>query len=455
MRVSRIKISDILGIEELEFEPGAFTTISGTNGSGKTSVLEAIKSVVKGGTDATLLRNGAKDGEIILVLDDETQIRKRVTAKSSTVTVERDGAIVREPMSTIRAITDMLSVNPVEFLAARPKDRTDVLLESLPIKADPKRLSKIAGFEVHADSSDHALVLIDRLQREIFDDRTATNRALRDKRATVQQLEGTLPAPGEPGATGDLPALEAAKAQLDAAKEAEFERVRLKLNEFRKTADEKTEAVRANMNSVREVAAQRIEAIRVQMQADIDALTPELTAIQDWLVDAERKAGIQREKTVNRHAEGVAPIMAEISALRSSQGAAARAQQTRETIALIDREGLALRADSDRQTKALEDLAAYKAELLENLPIQGLTVQDGEIMRDGVVFDRLNTAQQVEIAVDIAKLRAGALGVICVDGLENLDTAHFEAFKAQAIKSGLQLIVSRVSDGDFAVQTQG
>ncbi|HEU4589872.1 MAG TPA: hypothetical protein VFS13_03100, partial [Steroidobacteraceae bacterium] len=126
--------------------------------------------------------------------------------------------------------------------------------------------------------------------------------------------------------------------------------------------------------------------------------------------------------------------------------------QTRETIARLVRELEELKQDSQARTEALEALDAYKAELLASLPIPGLEVIEGKLFRHGIPFDRLNTQQQVEIAVEIAKLRAGELGLICVDGLELLDPEHYEAFRESAKESGLQLIVSRVSDGPLAVQ---
>mgnify|MGYP001493802624 CR=1 FL=1 len=75
-----------------------------------------------------------------------------------------------------------------------------------------------------------------------------------------------------------------------------------------------------------------------------------------------------------------------------------------------------------------------------------LEVRDGEIFRNDVPFDRLNTAQQVEVAVEVAKLRAADLGVICVDRIECLDSASLEAFRKSALESGLQLFVTRVAD---------
>lgn len=60
MKIAHVKISNILGIAELEFTPAGFNEISGPNGTGKTSVLEAIKAALSTGHDATLLRKGAE-----------------------------------------------------------------------------------------------------------------------------------------------------------------------------------------------------------------------------------------------------------------------------------------------------------------------------------------------------------------------------------------------------------
>ena len=113
-----------------------------------------------------------------------------------------------------------------------------------------------------------------------------------------------------------------------------------------------------------------------------------------------------------------------------------------------------LTKEAAQQTKAVEDIEAYKAELLAGLPIPGVEVIDGEIYREGVQFDRLNTSQQVGIAIEIAKLSAADLGIVCVDGCELMDSAHLEELRRQAAESGLQMFITRVTDDDFGIDTQ-
>lgn len=430
-KIAKIRINNILGIDELEFDAGQFNQISGPNGTGKTSVLEAIKATLRGGHDATLLRTGAEKGETVLVLDDGTEIAKRVTpAASTTVVKNADGKRESKPADTIKRLTDLISINPVDFLRATKKERVNVLLESLPIEIDHDRLEQIAGkaFTEYPVSKwregTHALILIDSIRTAIFNERTGTNRAVKEKHATINQLADTLP-DGEAEAPASADDLLAQIVAADQKRDAELQRIDAKLAGLRAEAEE------------------RIEALRQQI-ADEQRKFSEIQGL----------AGRQREMTITQHRDSTAILRHDLSTIQAAQRAAAKHEATRQTIATMNEDAARLQAEADAQTAAIEGLDAYKSELLANLPIKGLTVEDGEIFRGGVQFDRLNTAQQVEIAVEIAKLRAGELGVICCDGLELLDSERYAEFQKQTIASGMQMFITRVSDDAFTITTK-
>lgn len=436
MHISRVRISNILGIEELAFEPGRFVALTGANGSGKTSVLKAIKAALRGGHDATILRNGAERGEIVLELEDGTEITKRVTAAGSETKVRQDGKLVSRPGERIAQLADLLSVNPVEFLTAAKKDRAQILLETMPIRIDAGRVQQIAGISVDDRLAAAGLPAIDAVRKQVFDERTGTNRAAKEKAATIAQLRAATPdAPG--GVDGDEDGLRGQVAQHQQAANAELQRIETKLAGLRQASGERIAALRAD-------AQAKIDAIKAQLDADVEA---ERAA----LAGTEAKAGQQRQLTVERQQAACQPIEAAIAAIVSNRDAAAKRKVALETVAQLEGDHQALEEESAAQTRALEALDAYKLELLASLPIAGIEIRDGEILRAGVPFDHLNTAQQVEIAVEVAKLRAGPLGVICVDGLELLDAQHFEAFRQAAVDSGLQMFVTRVGDGAFSI----
>lgn len=454
MKISQIKLSNVLGIADLEFEAGKFNVISGANGAGKTSVLEAIKSTIKGGVDATLLRKGAERGEIVLVIDDSTTIKKRITANNQVTSVIKDGMKVA-PAAAIAAMTDMLSINPVEFMRVPKKQRLTALLDSLPIQADLARLSKIVGRELKFSGDAHALELISALHTQVYDDRTGTNRAVKEKHSTINQLSATLPDGDAGKPAGDLKGLLAQLAEIDANRDSELKRIADKLDGLRKESEERKQAIRDENDA--EIAEIRDQIAKLQQKITLlasDSAT-KIAAEAEAFAGISARAGQQRETTLAEHSESRSGIAGQVATLQQAQTQASKAAQTRDTIGTMRTEAETLEADAARQTATLAALEEYKSELLAALPIDGLTVADGEIYRHGVPFDRLNTQQQVEIAVEIAKLRAGSLGFICVDGLEALDGPHFDAFRKASLATDLQFFVTRVTDGAFGISAEG
>jgi len=438
MKVSHVKISNILGIKELEFDAQHFTEISGENGSGKTSVLEAIQSVLKTGHDATLLRTGETKGEAVLVLDDGTELSKTVTADKSTSKARVKGKLAGRPAEIIKSMSDLYSANPVEFIRARKQDRVKVLLESMPLTADADKLAAITGIPVSFEPGTHALAVINSVYKAVYDDRTGTNRAVEEKANTINQLRLTVPDPID-GVVGSEDELTEQISAADKLKNDELARIATKLQGIKDDNHKKTD-------EIRRLAQENIDKIKADAQASVEQLTTSFHGI-------EAKANTQREMTIQRHTDKVTPIKNALINIKNNRDATAKREQLLLTVAEMEKGLISLQTDAQRQNKALDDLNKYKADLLDSLPIPGVEIRDGEIYRDNIVFDRLNTAQQVWIAIEIAKLRNSNLPVCCVDGIELLDPKTYAEFKRQALESKLQLFVSRVSGEEFAVNT--
>jgi len=129
-------------------------------------------------------------------------------------------------------------------------------------------------------------------------------------------------------------------------------------------------------------------------------------------------------------------------------------KKIRELVGQFHQECQKLKDESEKLSGALTGLDNLKENLLRELPIQGLEIKEGEIYCKDIIFDKLNTAEQVKIAVEVAKLRANELGIICVDGIERLDKDTFNEFKSKAIESGLQMIVTKVGDSALNIHTE-
>ena len=441
MNISHIKIKSILGIDELEFSPENKTIITGRNGVGKTSILEAIKAVFQGGQDATLVRKGAAQGEVVLVLDDGTEIRKRVNAEGATkVDVKQNGKVVSSPATLLKRLTDSISVNPVDFLHAEPKARTRILLEAMPLKLDTEHLSKIAGIPVQATPGTNALALIDMIRKTVFDERTMTNRAVDEKDKTINQLQNTLPELPEEAGSGDEAEMQARLDSATAERVTEIQRIDGKLQTY-------TEAYSNTVTNIRAEAQAKIDAIRKEMEAKVKAET-------DKLDEIKRQAQVSKDRATNEFTEAATPLQQALAIIRSNRENAAKRAQGLDTIKKMQTDLEELVKIVHNQRKALADIDAYRESLLKDCPIPGLTLQNGEIFVDGIALDRLNTARQVQIAMAIAALRAGELRICCVDRAESLDSDQLEALQQAAADNNLQLFMTQVDDGDYSITTE-
>lgn len=430
LSVSEIRISNILGIKSLVFKAGRFNEIAGPNEVGKTSALEAIRAVLKGGNDATLLRKGEDKGEVVFVLSDETMIRHRVGVGQGT-TVERHGVREKEPRSYISDLFDITSANPIAFMEAPDKQRVSILLDSIPMQADPDRVRSIIGdIKVEFDATLPALAMIESVHKAIFADRRDTNRAFVQKESAITQLAATLPQGDGSSAPGEDEAdLKLRLSNLDEAYEKERQRIADKLAGITKDYDTCVEVIRNQIAALQAMLATGAENMR----------------------GIESRAAGQREISKERYMEQRAPTQRALEAIQGNRDAAVRAETTKGNMRVLRAEADVLQDDAAKMTKSLAGLEAYKSELLKDLPA-GLTVEDGVVMRNGVVFDRLNEAQQIELAFEVAKLRAGKLGIVCIDGIERIVGERYEAFKATAIASGLQLFVTRAIEGGESLQ---
>ena len=123
-QISEVEIKNIKGIESLSFKAGAVTILSGSNGAGKSSVIDAVGAIFDGGHDPSLLRNGTDQGEVKITLDDGSTIRKRVTPTKSDLEVRNpQGGIVKRPAEHVKALAQSFAFDPIGLVSAPKKDR--------------------------------------------------------------------------------------------------------------------------------------------------------------------------------------------------------------------------------------------------------------------------------------------------------------------------------------------
>lgn len=446
LKVTRVSIRNILGVEELEFEPGKITVISGANGTGKTSVLEGLRSVVRGGHDATLVRQGAIEGEVVFVLEDGTEIDKRINEKSSSVTVRKpEVGKIAKPQTYIDSLINTLSINPIDLLTAPEKQQKELFLKAMPIQVSIEQLREASGLEItEADVRHyHALDAVDYARKLVFDSRTDSNRSLREKQATVKSLSESLP---EDPPEGDWLKRHNTLAGELAAHEQETDQGIEDLQTVRDTElrniDNRT---MAEMQRLREVADRAIAAIKEQLSTDIqtcqenrhNAHSAVIDEANDKIYDYTQSRLPERDR-----------LLSDKQHARTMADQSIRAESAKSLLATMLEDVAGLTRHSSALTSALSRLDRLAESLMQGLPIEGLEVRDGQLYLHNIHLSRWNESVRIQLAMDLAKLSAGELGLIVVDGLERLDQDSFKAFLeyVNADDSGVQYVVSRVTE---------
>lgn len=449
MRAALLKIKNILGVEEAEIRinPAGVTQISGGNGTGKTSRIEALKSLLDGGYDATLIRNGADAGEIVLVLDDNTRIRKRIARGKKSPDLDAfgpDGLKSKVPPKTIiDMLIDSISADPVKFMMATEKERVRLFLEAMPLRVTAEQLSAITGEQITAEECEgHALEVLDRIRERVYDDRKGINRSAIDKKKHAEQLRLGLPEQDKSQTIGDKTKayedLSAVTAQIDQIKSAIGENLQ----------KEKDALTVANAQKVEEIDRQisELQQQRASSKARLDSDIMALRVAANAEFETKRAPLLTRQQEL---AVDVARLDQLASELERADGLRAAAEKAEEESALLEQQSV-------RLTKAITDIDRLAADLARESPFPGAEIRtDGKspaLFVDGIAFERLNRASQVQFSLRVSRLRAGDLPLVLMDNAECLDSETFAAFEEAAQASGLQFIVTRVTDGPLEVK---
>lgn len=121
----------------------------------------------------------------------------------------------------------------------------------------------------------------------------------------------------------------------------------------------------------------------------------------------------------------------------------------------IDRERAA--ADAAEYKDQYEDLSGQiesvrkaKTDLLKgaDLPLEGLTVENSELIYNGQRWDCMSGAEQLIVATSIVRKLNPDCGFVLLDKLEQLDSKTLEEFGKWLEAENLQAIATRVSKGD-------
>ncbi len=469
MKTTKIIIKNLFGIREAALD-GRSVELAGPKGSGKTSVLDAIRYALTNRSDRDyIIHQGADEGEIIIETDTGLSIdRKTRTTKADTVKV-RDGSMLQtRPAEFLAGIFTPLQLNPVAFTQLSRQEKNRVILSLIDFAWDMNWIKEQFGeIPQGVDYSKHILEVLSDIQAEngiYFQSRQGLNRDIRNKNAFIADIAKDIP-PGYDYARWDSYPIGDKYRELAAIREANsrIERAR----SFREGFESKKRGLEANRDLELAAIREDISHERENLTSDIQRLQAQIDAARNKLSGLELRQKEREELEQARYREAVAKLERDVGVADQYAG-----QEPTDTTALsaevdeaeamrkhlneyqrmvsMQKEVEALTEQSEELTRKIELARELPATILAqaSIPVEGLTVEDGVPLIHGLPISNLSDGELLELCVDITVSKPGQLGIILVDGAERLDSVSRERLYAKCKAKGLQLIATRVTDAE-------
>jgi len=438
MKALSVQIENVLGIEYVEWPLGEeVTEILGDNGTGKSSACDAIIALL-GGDTRNMLRSGADKGRVWMRLDDNTTIERTWGKNGGTTLTRRDqaGKLLSGAGEFIRQIASLRAVRPAEFLLSTDRERIDTLLRAVPI-ALPRDFTKWITDELNLPPDvlrQHAVLAIDKVLEIAEERRLKAGQDKRSKEHSRNELAETLHGLSEQ----ETPVhWQQRVRELTARQDTERGRIAALRGQIHSEASEAiTKAKQIFAEQERDIMAEarrKVEEVRKEMNR---VLTAADQASRESLAEAEAE-----------HTAAMADITPGLAEAREKVLTAERTQGQFSLLKKYGAEAVGAEQYWQHMNDLVDKVRATKARMIQRLPISGLEIDGGRLLRHGVPFDRLNTAQQIEIVLDVAELVSGKLPLIVADGMERLTKQNRKALIEAAARKGLQFIFATAVEG--------
>jgi energy-coupling factor transporter ATP-binding protein EcfA2 len=409
MRIVKMTAQNIKKLKVVEITPdGNLVQITGANGAGKSSVLDAIYYALAGTAHlpSVPVRQGEEKAHVRLELGELTVTRRFTKEGGTSLIVEaQNGARFPSPQKVLDDLLGQLTFDPLEFSRMKPKAQLDALRSVVPLSLNLEEL--------------------DALNQRDFDARTALNRevkSLDNQAAAIVVPEGT-PEEGVDDAA-IVKELEAAGEHNTAVEKhkADLGRIRLAIDQAKQEAYSQRR-IAEDYRKKAEAADQKAEelsAASLQNQSNLEHLEAQNKLTIDT---TEIKTKFNQAKVTN----------AAVQNKQRQKAIWAEAKKKRET--------------ADALTNTMAERLRKKEEAISTaqMPVPGLTFGDGEVLLNGLPLAQASSAEQLRVLVAIAMAANPKLRVLRITDGSLLDESNFKLIAEMADQEQYQVWIETVS----------
>ncbi|PWB94701.1 AAA family ATPase [Methylosinus sporium] len=411
LRIVRLQAENIKKLRAIEIRPkGNVIEITGNNGAGKSSILDAIFWALAGTkhVQAKPIRDGEESARIVVDMGElvVTRTFKRGAdgeIKPSLRVEGADGAVFSKPQTILDSLLGTLSFDPIEFEHKAPKEQFEALRRFVP------------DFDFEA---------LDAQTRGDMERRRDANRDAKQKLAAAELI--------------------AIPENFTAIDETAIIEAMTSAAEFNEAIGKREERRRQVTQRIAEIDRRAAD-----LQRDIAAMEERIAVMRSTLLEESAEAEELREKIAEAEPlperRDVADLRAQLDAARKHNAAGGRAAEK----ARLLEQAQELEAEALRLTLRMEERERTKREAIEqaNLPIRGLSFGDGCILLNGQPFEQASAAERLTASVAIAMASNSRLRVIRISEGALMDPDTFEALEDLAERFDAQVFVESVASG--------
>ena len=405
VKINSLEFENVKRVKAVRIEPTAngLTVIGGRNGQGKTSVLDSIAWALGGEKyrPSQAQREGSALPPALHIELSNGLIVERKGKNSALKVTDPKGQ--KGGQQLLNEFVEQFALDLPRFMSANNADKAKILLRIIGIE---DKLAELDSEEQKLYNERHSIGVIGDRKKKYADEMIA--------------YDGV---PDEPVSASEL----ISQQQEILARNGENQRKRQRLNEITYEKQRIFDEIQRLEAQAQELA-KRIEerkAAYEQVAHDEEITRTDTLALQDQST-AELEENIRSIDEINRK------VRANLDKEKAEEEAAQYADQYGVLTDKIE----AIRRDR----KKLLDSA--------DLPLEGLSVADGELLYNGHKWDCMSGSDQLRVSTAIIRRLNPECGFVLLDKLEQMDTETLREFGEWLESEGLQAIATRVSTGD-------
>lgn len=398
VKINKLEIENVKRVKAVTIEPtsNGLTILGGNNNQGKTSVLDAIAWALGGNKykPSKPARDGSMNPPTLRLELSNGLIVERKGKNSDLKVTDPSGQKAGQQL--LDSFVEELALNLPKFIESSAKDKANTLLQIIGVG--------------------EKLWELDRKEEQLYNERRTIGQIADQKKKYAAEQPQYPEAPNELVSIADL----IHEQQEILARNGE----NAKKRQNRENIVNSLHLSEARLKQLKEQLAQE-EATHESLMSDYIAANKSIEDLVDESTD-EIENSIANIEEINRK------VRANLDKEKAEEDAKQYSSQY------------------DNLSKQIQDVRDERTSLLDSadLPLPGLSVEDGELVFEGQKWDNMSGSQQLRVATAIVRKLKPECGFVLLDKLEQMDIPTLTEFGKWLESEGLQAIATRVSSGE-------